>query len=108
MTFWTDDIDEWFEDFAITVTLLNTSTSAGTGSSGANDTDISAIFDETQQEYDLQIGEIINSGPVLHCKSSDVANVSRRDQVRVSGVDYYINEIVNDGAGITVLHISEN
>ena len=57
---------------------------------------------------DMQANEIINAGPVLLCKSSDVANVSRRDQVRVSDVDYYINEIVDDGTGITALHISEN
>lgn len=97
MSFWTDDIDEFFADFAISVTL---------DPGGTGEVDIDAIFDEPQRIIDLQTGEVVNASPALTCKTSDVSGVTRRSTVEIDSVTYYVNEILNDGTGITQLILS--
>jgi len=100
MSFWDDDIDEFFLDFTVPVTVH----SGETGEYIFN-----AIFDEAQKIYDVDSGQIVSTNPQLTCKSVDIINkIDRNVTVEINSVTYYVREIMDDGTGITVLTISEN
>lgn len=97
MSFWTEDIDLFLEDFATDVIL---------DPEGTGEVSIKAILDEAQRVIDIQTGQVIDASPVLTCKSADVSGVTRRSTLEIASVTYYVNEILDDGTGITQLILS--
>ena len=106
MSFWIDDIDSFFNDFSVDVTLVAYPLSSGTTGATSN-IRIKGIFDEAQKVTDIQTGQIVSARPQLTVKSSDVSSILRKSQIIVNSVTYYVLDILDDGTGITILDISE-
>jgi hypothetical protein len=111
MSFLEDDLDDLFDDFAVDVVLVNYPESSSTGSTGSavssTDTTIQGIFDDAQKVMDQLTGQMVTARPQVTVKSSDVTRLLRRAIVRVGLTDYFVNDILDDGTGITVLQLSE-
>ena len=99
MSFWKDDVDEFFHDFASTVTLYPDL---------SGETDIQAIFDEAQEVIDMDTGQVINARPRIGCKSTDIVGVIEGNEVKIDAHTYKVRQILDDGTGITMLVLSEN
>src|SRR4030042_1205113 len=107
MSFWLDDLDNFFKDFSVELTLVNYPSSSSGASSGATvNTIVKCLFDEAQNVVDIQTGQIVSAKPQASCKSSDVSAILRRSQVIINGVTYLVNDILDDGTGITILQLS--
>jgi len=65
--------------------------------------DITAIYDE---DY-VESLDIAGVRPLLHCRSTDVADVIQGDDVEVAGVDYLVAKVQQDGTGVTILILEE-
>jgi hypothetical protein len=105
MSFWDDDIDEFFDDFKETdsdgdsVILYPDET---------GETPIEAIFDEAQELYDSQAGEFINVKPQITCKTINVSSVQADDNIKVNTTTYKAKNFMDDGTGITIITLSES
>ncbi|MBT4292877.1 hypothetical protein HOD41_09325 [bacterium] len=64
---------------------------------------ITAIYDE---DY-VESLDIAGVRPLLHCRSTDVADVIQGDDVEVAGVDYLVAKVQQDGTGVTILILEE-
>lgn len=58
-------------------------------------------------EYDPTLGAEMQ-GPMMYCKTSDVSAMTHASSVTIGGVTYYVNEIMPDGTGITVVRLSKD
>ena len=99
MAFWKDDAGIFVSDFAENANITKV---------GFPSFDISVLFDNAEEVYDLQTGQVVSSPPQIRCVSTDVEGVSIRDVVKCSDVTYYIIAIVDDKTGHTIFQLSEN
>lgn len=97
MSFYDDDLDGFFNDFAVTATI-------GTGGSQKN---IQVIFDEEFQAFSSAAGEVISISPSAHCKTSDVNGYGVGTAFVVNSNNYRVLENKPDGTGISVLALQE-
>lgn len=82
-------------DFAETVTVGGVS--------------VVAIFDDSFNAVNFANGEVVEgSMPKVTCKSSDVAAAAHGTEVVARGTTYYVTGVRHDGAGLSVLMLSEN
>ena len=98
-----DDLDLFLEtsDFGVSVTW--TPQPSGTG------TTFDAIFDDTQELYDVSTGSFISSSPQILCKTVSVSGISNNDLVQVSGISnsYYVQKTTADGTGFSLVYLSK-
>lgn len=94
------DLDNFFQEFATTGTLDPGAT---------NETDIDVIFDDAQEVMNLQTGEVLNARPQATCRTGDVSSIiARTTKIKINSVTYEINNVIDDGTGISILVLSEN
>lgn len=92
-----DLTEEFFDldDFAETVKL--------------NGKSIKAIFDRPRVQFDTGYATTVGNSPQLTCQSTDVerAKAVQGSIVIVRKKEYTVQDIDDDGTGITVLHLHE-
>ncbi len=76
--------------------------------SGGSASTITGIFDREYQAVDTG-GEVAFAveQPRLAVKTSDVANAAEGDSVVISGVNYIVRVVMNDGTGLTDLALEK-
>jgi hypothetical protein len=97
MSFWEDDIDGFFLDFATPATWTP---------SGGEATSIDVIFDAPFEAVNVLTGEVDTTKPQCLVKSSAVEGISKGDLIECGGVTYYAVKPQPAGAGITTVILS--
>jgi hypothetical protein len=69
---------------------------------------IQVIYNAMNQELAEKGNTANSSRPTATAKTSDVAYVSKKDTLAISGVTYYIRNVGHDGEGMTVLTLSKD
>jgi len=88
------------DDFGVAATY--------TPSGGASST-VNGIFDNDFIEVDAGGGVgVALQQPRFHCRTADVSNASEGDALVVSGVNYTIRIVQDDGTGMTMLVLEKN
>ena len=88
------------DDFGVAATY----TPSGGGSSTVN-----GIFDNDFIEVDAGGGVgVALQQPRFHCRTSDVSSASEGDALVVSGVNYTIRIVQDDGTGMTMLILEKD
>lgn len=105
MSFWEDDIPEFFDDFKETD---SDGDSVILWPDETTEIPIEAIFDDKQEVFDSQTGQYINVMPQITCKTSDVSEVNAGDGVKVNTATYKAKTFLNDGTGVTIITLSES
>ncbi len=92
-----DDTSDFFDldDFAETVKL--------------NGKTVKAIFDKPRVQFDTGYAITVGNSPQITCRTTDVegAKVVQGSAVIVRKKEYTVQDIDDDGTGITVLHLHE-
>jgi len=81
MSFWEDDLDTFFSDFAVTA-LVGT----------VSETPVQVLFDEDAKDYSSGAGVVTATGPQIKVKASDVEaySIKKGDAVYVDGRNWTI------------------
>jgi hypothetical protein len=88
------------DDFGVAATY--------TPSGGASST-VNGIFDNDFIEVDAGGGVgVALQQPRFHCRTADVSSASEGDALVVSGVNYTIRIVQDDGTGMTMLVLEKN
>lgn len=71
-------------------------------------TTITGIFDDAYEA--IEVGGFVpvaSTAPAFHCKTSDVSAAAEGDALTVSGTDYIVRVVMNDGTGVTMLQLEK-
>ena len=96
------DLDDVFlatDEFADAVTYRNQYSEEET---------INGIFDEPHEEVNPVTGMVETTAPQIEVKSSDVVDAVQRETITRDGTTWYIIGIHPDGAGMTILILSQD
>lgn len=102
MSFYEDDLDIVFSDFAEDVIYAAQPKLPQDGAT------IKGIFDNKGQNVTVFDGEIQASGPQVTVKSLDVVGVRHGDTFTIRSKAWYVRGVEDDGTGVTVLILSED
>lgn len=75
---------------------------------GGSASSITVIFDRDYQAVDGGSIQFATTEPMAMCRTSDVSGAAQGDALVVSGVDYTIQVVMDDGTGMTTLALSED
>jgi hypothetical protein len=87
------------DDFAVTASYTP---------SGGSASDVKGIFDKEYLELDSggTVAFAVNQ-PRFQCSTADVANAAEGDAITISGTNYIVRVVQDDGTGVTTLVIEE-
>jgi hypothetical protein len=98
MSFYDDDLDTFFSDYAVTALF----------GIAPDQVEIQVIFDESTEKFDSDAGGVISTVPAITCKTSDVLAVKKNDVVIVNSKNWkIITPAKPDGTGITIFGLQE-
>ncbi len=93
MSFWIDDLDLFFSDFAI--------------SADWNGKEIKIIFHNAYEAATLFGQDIESKDPYVEAQDSDVEGLVHGDVLEINSVSYQVREIRPDGTGITAVMLTK-
>ena len=75
---------------------------------GGSASTINGIFDDAFEPIDAGgFVAVASSSPVFHCQTSDVSAAAEGDALTVSGTNYTIRVVMDDGTGMTMLQLEK-
>lgn len=89
----TDDLANFFDDFAVTVTFMDPALGQ-----------IKGILDTERNEIDIGIDAIV---PVLTTRTALLTGVGEGSRLRLNGLHYSVKNRMDDGTGVTDLELFE-
>jgi len=92
MTFWVDDLNRFFNDFAVVATLSGGST-------------INVLFDRNPE---VALTAVETADILVTAKTTDVSALVAGDTLVIGGVTYYVEKNEPDGTGISILTLSKD
>lgn len=88
-----DDLANFFDDFAVTVTFMDPALGA-----------IKGILDTERDQIDIGIDAVV---PVLTTRTGLLTGVGEGSRLRLNGTQYSVKNRMDDGTGVTSLELFE-
>ena len=96
-------------DRAIFVNVDDFGTAATYTPAGGAGSTVNGIFDNDFVEVDAGGGVTVAlQQPRFHCRTADVSSAAEGDALVVSGVNYTVRVVQDDGTGMTMLVLEKN
>lgn len=94
--FWDDDIDVFFDDFAVDAVYTPTVGEPKT---------ISVLFDADEE---VLFGGVISTAPAITAITSDVSDIKKGETIEVDGTTYKVWEPMPDKHGTRQIFLTED